>query len=56
MDLYIILKNRQKLWVEVERTTNSKELNEELSRMQVVTFLCPDLIDKVVSKSNFSVS
>jgi hypothetical protein len=47
-DLYIVLKNGQKLWVEVERTTNSKELNEKLTRIQVVTSRCPDLIDKVV--------
>jgi hypothetical protein len=47
-DLYVVLKNGQKLWVEVERTTNSKELNEKLTKIQVVTSLCPGLIDKVV--------
>ncbi|MGD6810889.1 MAG: hypothetical protein ACQCN3_14420 [Candidatus Bathyarchaeia archaeon] len=47
-DLYVILKNGQKLWVEVERTTNSKELNEKLTKIQRVTSLCPGLIDKVV--------
>jgi hypothetical protein len=47
-DLYVVLKNGQKLWVEVERTTNSKELNDKLTKIQAVTSLCPGLIDKVV--------
>jgi hypothetical protein len=47
-DLYVVLKDGQKLWVEVERTTNSKELNEKLAKIQVVTSLCPGLVDKVV--------
>lgn len=47
-DLYVILNDGTKLWIEVERTTNSKELNEKLKKIQVVNSISPDLIDKVL--------
>jgi hypothetical protein len=47
-DLYVILNNGVKLWIEVERTTNSKELSKKLKKVKTVSLSSPELIDKVV--------
>jgi hypothetical protein len=47
-DLYVILRDGTKLWIEVERTANSSELNKKLKRIKTVLSYFPELIDKVV--------
>lgn len=47
-DLYVILRDGTKLWIEVERTTNSSELNKKLKRIKTTLSYFPELIDKVV--------
>ena len=47
-DLYIVLNNGEKLWVEVERSTNSKQLIKKLERLKAVYSSSPNLIDKVI--------
>lgn len=46
-DLYVILQDGTKLWIEVDRTRNSRALNKKLSRIKTVLSLYPDLVDKV---------
>lgn len=47
-DLYVVLDDETKLWIEVERTTNSHELNKKLKRIKKILSYFPELIDKVV--------
>ncbi|NMX20938.1 hypothetical protein C5S30_00540 [ANME-1 cluster archaeon GoMg4] len=47
-DLYVILNNGSKLWIEVERTKSSSELNKKLKRLKIMLSHFPDLFDKVV--------
>lgn len=47
-DLYIILNDGLKLWVEVERTTSSSKLNKKLKRLKTMLSHFPNLFDKVV--------
>lgn len=46
-DLYVILNNGSKLWIEVERTTSSSELNKKLERLKIMLSHFPNLFDKV---------
>lgn len=47
-DLYLVLNDGSKLWIEVERTTSSSELNKKLGRLMVMLSHFPNLFDKVV--------
>jgi len=47
-DLYVILRDGRKLWIEAERTTNSRDLNKKLRRVKIIFSYFPELIDKVV--------
>jgi len=47
-DLYVILNNGSKLWIEVERTTSSSELNKKLERLKIMLSHYPNLFDRVV--------
>lgn len=47
-DLYVILHDGTKLWIEVERTTNSSELSKKLKRIKTILSYFPELIDRVV--------
>jgi len=47
-DLYVILNNGSKLWIEVERTTSGSELNKKLERLKIMLSHFPDLFDKIV--------
>ncbi len=47
-DVYVTLKDGSKLWVEVERTTNSTELKKKLERLKIMLSHFPDLFDKAV--------
>ncbi|MCK4733403.1 MAG: hypothetical protein KAT65_13205, partial [Methanophagales archaeon] len=47
-DVYVVLNDGSKLWIEVERTTSSSEMNKKLERLKVMLLHFPDLFDKVV--------
>lgn len=47
-DLYVILIDESKLWIEVERTTSSSEITKKLKRLKVMLSHFPNLFDKVV--------
>jgi len=47
-DVYVTLKDGSKLWVEVERTTNSTELKKKLEKLKIMLSHFPDLFDKAV--------
>jgi hypothetical protein len=47
-DLYVMLNDGKKLWIEIERTSNSKVLNAKLKKISAVNSLSPELIDKVI--------
>lgn len=47
-DLYVILNDGTKLWIEVERTTNTSEINKKLKRLETILSYFPEMIDKVV--------
>lgn len=47
-DLYVVLNDGLKLWIEVERTTSSSELNKKLERLKIMLSHFPNLFDKVV--------
>lgn len=47
-DLYAILNDESKLWIEVERTTSSSEITKKLKRLKVMLSHFPNLFDKVV--------
>lgn len=47
-DLYVILNDESRLWIEVERTTSSSELNKKLKRLKIMLSHFPNLFDKVV--------
>ena len=47
-DLYVILNNGSRLWIEVERATSSSEFSEKLKRLRTVLSHSPNLFDKVV--------
>ncbi len=47
-DLYVILNNGSKLWIEVERTKSSSELNKKLKRLMIMLSHFPNLFDKLM--------
>ncbi len=48
-DLYVILKNGSRLWIEIERDT--KRFDEKIKRLKTMLSYFPDLFDKVVFAS-----
>ena len=47
-DIYAVLNDGSKLWIEVERTTSSPELKKKLERLKTMLSHYPNLFDKVV--------
>ena len=47
-DLYVILNNGSKLWIEVERTKSSSEINKKLKRLMIMLSHFPNLFDKLM--------
>ena len=47
-DLYVVLNDGSKLWIEAERTTSSPELKKKLERLKIMLSHFPNLFDKVV--------
>ena len=47
-DLYVILSNGDKLWIEVERTTSSQGLNAKIQNVKSMNEYFPELFDRVL--------
>lgn len=47
-DIYVVLNDGSKLWIEAERTTSSPELKKKLERLKTMLSHYPNLFDKVV--------
>lgn len=47
-DLYVVLNDGVKLWIEVERTTSTSEMKKKLERLKTIFWYFPKMIDKVV--------
>ncbi len=47
-DLYVVLNDGTKLWIEVERTTSTSEMKKKLERLKTISSYFPKMIDKVV--------
>ena len=47
-DLYVVLKDGSKRWIEVERTTSSSKINKILKRLKIMLTHYPKLFDKAI--------